>query len=284
MATPFETLKGCVPTPDSGETQTKELPMQKNTDQMTLSLISIAQGATTKRVRDLAVLKLWDIHGPKTMGISGMHSYQEDADWDLRGTTPTVRQERIMSNTFEMFRRAVMNYDTSRKVPFMAYVSTNSRFQQKTVKRNNAKHTNREIPVDFSGTFSKEKYGDNPQTIRDLTILNKADRTICQEIEDVEIRDSFEGIGRFLGENHPKLLQFWNTCYEVCQETGSYTDTAVADMLGYTRANIGPLRDKFLSVITEAGLDEDLRLVLRSLAEIANSRDERSTIYLSSAA
>lgn len=262
--------------------------MQKKTNQktdlMTLTLVSIAQNAKTRREREDAVQMLWDIHGPKVMGISGMHSFKEDADWDLRGTSPAKRQERIMSNTFEMFRQAVMNYDTSRKVPFMAYVATNSRFQQKTVKRNNAKHTNREVTVDFSGTFSREKYGDNPQTLRDMSILNKADCTTCQGLEDVEIRDFFEGVGRYLKKNCPKLLQFWEACREVCEETGSYTDSDVAAKLGYTRANIGPLRRKLRNVLEEANLAEECREVYRSFADYTDRIEEFRTVYLSRAA
>ena len=259
--------------------------MQKNTDQKTtLSLISVAQGAKEKDLRDSAVLELWDIHGPMVMGITNSYSFKEDADWNLHGLSPADRQRQIMSNTFMMFRRAVLNYDTSMKVPFMAYVANASKFQQKTIKRENAKHTGREVTIDFSGTFSKEKYGDNPQTLRDLAILNKADRTICQEIEDVEIRDSFEGIGRFLKENSPKLLPFYHACCEVCQEYGDFKDVYVADKLGCTRANIGPLRKKLRTVLTEAGLDEECRLVLRSLAESAERIEEFRTVYLSHAA
>ena len=262
--------------------------MQKKTnqkiDQMTLSLVNIAQSTEEKDIRDLAVLKLWDIHGPMVMGIANSYSFKEDADWDLRGLNPADRQKQIMSDTFMMFHRAVMNYDTHMKVPFMAYVANTSRFQQKTVKRENAKRTNREVVIDFSGTFSKEKYGDNPQTLRDMTILNKADCTICQEIEDVEIRDFFEGVGRCLKKNCPKLLRFWNACYEVCQETGGYTDSDVAAKLGYTRANIGQLRQKLRNVLIEAGLYEECREVFRSFAEAAVRTEEFRTVYLSHAA
>ena len=288
MATPFETLKGCVPTPDSGETTKKELLMQKKTNQktdlMTLSLVSIAQNAKTRREREYAVQMLWNIHGPMVAGIDNKNSYKEDADWDLRGLSPDERQQRILSNTFVMFRKSVLSYNPNRNDSFMAYVATNSRFQQKTVKRENAKRTNREVTVDFSGTFSREKYGDNPQTLRDMSILNKADCTTCQELEDVEIRDFFEGVGRYLKKNCPKLLQFWEACREVCEETGSYTDSDVAAKLGYTRANIGPLRRKLRNVLEEAGLDEECREVYRSFADYTDRIEEFRTVYLSRAA
>ena len=140
MATPFETLKGCVPTPDSGETTKKELPMQKKTNQktdlMTLSLVSIAQNAKTRREREDAVQRLWNIHGPMVAGIDNKNSYKEDADWDLRGLSPDERQQRILSNTFVMFRKSVPSYNPNRNDSFMAYVATNSRFQQKRVGSN----------------------------------------------------------------------------------------------------------------------------------------------------
>ena len=235
--------------------------MQMTTDQKTtLNLIRIAQDAETKDVRNYAVLKLWDIHGPKVMGISGKNSFKENADWDLRGLSPAERQQRILSNTFMMFCRAVMNYDPRTNVPFMAYVANSSKFQQKTEKRNNAKRTNREVPVDFSGSLSLETYGDNPQTVRDLAILKEADHAPCQEIENIEIRDTIEGIERFLKKNSPKLLPYFRTSYEFCQEYGDCKDIDVAVELGCTRANAGQLRKKLERLLREAGLYEECRL------------------------
>ncbi len=267
MATPLETLEGCTPPPDLGKTKNKELLMQKNTDQKTtLSLISIAQDAESKDTRNRAVLKLWDIHGPKVMGITNMYSYKEDADWDLHGLSPADRQKQIMSNTFMMFHRAVMNYDTHTKVPFMAYVANSSKFQQKTVKRENAKRTGREVVIDFSGNTREEKYGDSPQMLRDLAILKEADCTTCQEIEDVEIRDTFEGIDRFLRKNCPKLLPFYHACWEICLEYGDFKDVYVAGKLGCTRANAGILRKKLENLLREAGLYEECRLAFAAAA------------------
>ena len=225
-----------------------------------LYLVRIAQSAKTKEERDFAILKLWDIHGPMVAGIDNRNSYKEDADWDLRGLSPIERRQRILSNTFMMFRRAVMNYDTHTKVPFMAYVASNSKFQQKTEKRNNAKRTNREVPVDFSGNFSKEKYGNDPQTLHDLAILKEANQAPCQEIENIEIRDTIEGIERFLKKNSPKLLPYFRASYELCQEYGDYKDVYVTDELDCTRANIGQLRKKLERLLRENGLYEECRL------------------------
>ena len=259
--------------------------MQMTTDQKTtLNLIRIAQDAASEDVRSTAVNMLWDIYGAKVMGISNKHSLKADADWDLRGLSPANRQREIMYRTFLMFRRAVLSYDTHTNVPFMAYVANSSKFQQKTEKRQNAKHTDREVPVDFSGNTREEKYGDNPQMLRDLAILKKTDHAPCQEIEDIVIRDAFEGIERFLNKNTPKLLPFYHACCEVCQEYGDFKDVYVADKLGCTRANIGPLRKKLRTVLTEAGLEEECRLVLRSLAESAERIEEFRTVYLSRAA
>ena len=259
--------------------------MQMTTDQKTtLNLIRIAQDAASEDVRSTAVNMLWDIYGAKVMGISNKHSLKADADWDLRGLSPANRQREIMYRTFLMFRRAVLNYDTHTNVPFMAYVANSSKFQQKTEKRQNAKHTDREVPVDFSGNTREEKYGDNPQMLRDLAILKKTDHAPCQEIEDIEIRDAFEGIERFLNKNTPKLLPFYRACCEICQEYGDFRDVYVADRLDYTRANVGVLRKKLCAVLTEAGLDEEYRLVIHALAETANRIDEFRTVYLSRAA
>jgi hypothetical protein len=263
MATPFENLKGRMPSP----TPKKELLMQMTTDQKaTLNLIRIAQGAETKNKRNHAVLKLWDIHGPKVMGITNSYSIKEDADWDLRGLSHADRQKQIMSNTFMMFHRAVMNYDTHTKVPFMAYVANTSKFQQKTEKRNNAKRTGREVVIDFSGNTREDKYGDNPQMIRDLAILREADCTECQEIEAIEARDTIDGIERFLKKNSPKLLTYFRTSYEFCQEYGDCRDIDVAVKLGCTRANVGVLRKKLENLLREAGLYEECRLAFSAAA------------------
>jgi hypothetical protein len=142
----------------------------------------------------------------------------------------------------------------------MAYVANSSKFQQKTEKRNNAKRTNREVPVDFSGNTSEEKYGDDPQMLRDLAILKEADHAPCQEIENIEIRDTIEGIERFLKKNSPKLLPYFRTSYEFCQEYGDCKDIDVAVELGCTRANAGQLRKKLEHLLREAGLYEECRL------------------------
>ena len=235
--------------------------MQKNTNQQTtLSLVRIAQGAKTKRMRENAVQALWDIHGPKVMGIDNKNSSKEDADWDLHGLSHAERQQQILSNTFMMFRRAVMNYDPRTNVPFMAYVANGSKFLQKTEKRNNSKRTNREVLVDFSGNTSEEKYGDDPQMLRDLAILKEADHASCQEIEDIENRDTIEGIERFLKKNSPKLLPYFRTSYEFCREYGDCKDIDVAVELGCTRANVGQLRKKLEHLLREAGLYEECRL------------------------
>ena len=232
------------------------MPNETN-QELILSLVHRAQSAKTKGERTRAILKLWDIHGPKVMGISNKHSYKEDADWDLRGLSHADRKKEIMSDTFTMFRRAVMNYDASTNVPFMAYVASSSKFQQKTVKRKNAKRAGREVVIDFSGNTREEQYGNNPQMLHDLAILKEADQAPCQEIEYIEIRDTIEGIERFLKKNSPKLLPYFRTSYEFCQEYGDCRDIDVAVELGCTRANVGILRKKLERLLRDAGLYEE---------------------------
>ncbi len=238
--------------------------MQKKTNQktdlLTLSLVSIAQNAETKCMRDCSMLKLWEIHGPKVMGIDNKNSYKEDADWDLRGLSPADRQKRIMSNTFAMFRKSVLSYNPNLNDSFMAYVAMSSKFHQKSEKRENAKHTKREVPVDFSGNTRKEAYGDDPQMIRDLTILKEVNCTTCKKIEAVEIRDTIEAVERFIKKNNPKLLPYFRTSYEFCQAYGDCKDIDVAVELGCTRANVGILRKKLERLLREAGFYEECRL------------------------
>ena len=225
-----------------------------------LNLIRIAQGATSEDVRSNAVNKLWDIYGQQVLGLSGSHSYKADADWDLRGLSPAERRTEIATSTFLMFRQAVLNYDTSSKVPFMAYVAMSSKFHQKSEKRENAKRTNREILVDFSGNTRKEAYGDDPQMIRDLAILNETNSTTCKKIEEVELRDTIEAIERFIKKNNPKLLPYFRTSYEFCQAYGDCKDIDVADELGCTRANVGILRKKLEKLLRDSGFYGDCRL------------------------
>ena len=235
--------------------------MQNKANQKTtLNLIRIAQGATSEDVRSNAVNKLWDIYGQQVLGLSGSHSYKADADWDLRGLSPAERRMEIQTCTFLMFRQAVLNYDTRSKVPFMAYVAMSSKFRQKSEKRENAKHANREIPVDFSGNTRKEAYGDDPQTIRDLAILKETDCTTCKKIEKVEIKDTIDAVERYIEKNNPKLLPYFRASYEFCQAYGDCKDIDVATELGCTRANVGILRKKLENLLREGGFYEECRL------------------------
>ena len=74
----------------------------------------------------------------------------------------------------------------------------------------------------------------------------------CQEIEDIENRDTIEGIERFLKKNSPKLLPYFRTSYEFCREYGDCKDIDVAVELGCTRANVGQLRKKLACFLVSA--------------------------------
>ena len=72
--------------------------------------------------------------------------------------------------------------------------------------------------------------------------------------------DTIECIERFLKKNSPKLLPYFRTSYEFCQEYGDCKDIDVAAELGCTRANVGQLRKKLERLLREAGLYEECRL------------------------
>ena len=238
----------------------------KNNQDLTLALIYAAQNAKTSLARFRAILRLWEIYGQQVMGISDKNSRKVDANWDLHGLNHPDRLKEIMSDTFTMFRKAVLRYDPTLNDSFMAYVSTNSKYQQLTEKRENAKRGNREVLVDFSAKPSKDEYGEEPHAIRDMAALRKC---IYRGRPDtiVDARDAINAIERFLEKNQPKLLPFFRAFREVCQAHDVYRDVDVAAELGCTRANVGILRKKLAKVLVDAGFEKVLRWIIRDLSE-----------------
>ena len=241
----------------------------KNNQNITLALIYAAKNAKTRQARSRAILRLWEIYGQEVMAISNKNSCKIDANWDLHGLSLSNRQKEIMSDTFTMFQKAVLRYDPTLNDSFMAYVAMNSKYQQQTEKRENAKRGEKEVLVDFNAKPSKDGYGEEPQAIRDMAALNKC---IYRGRPDtiVDARDAINAIERFLEKNQPKLLSFFRTLYEVCQAHDKPKDVYVAAELDCTRANAGILRKKLAKVLKDAGLEEELRQAIRALSEDAD--------------
>lgn len=238
----------------------------KNNQDLTLALIYAAQNAKTSQARSRAILRLWEIYGQQVMGISEKNSRKVDANWDLHGLSHTDHQKEILSNTFTMFWKAVLRYDPTLNDSFMAYVAMNSKYQQQTEKRENAKRGNREVLVDFSAKPSKDEYGEEPHAIRDMAALRKC---IYRGRPDtiVDARDAIDTIERVLESKYPKLLPVFRAIREVCQAHDVYKDVDVAAELGCTRANAGILRKKLAKVLKDEGLKEEIWLVIRALSE-----------------
>jgi hypothetical protein len=238
----------------------------KNNQDLTLALIYAAQNAKTSQVRSRAILRLWEIYGQQVMGISEKNSRKVDANWDLHGLSHTDHQKEILSDTFMMFWKAVLRYDPTLNDSFIAYVAMNSKYQQQTEKRENAKRGNREVLVDFNAKPSKDRDGEEPQAIRDMAALKKC---IYRGRPDtiVDARDTINRIERILESKYPKLLPYFHALYEVCQAYDKTKDTYVAAEQDYTRSNASQLRKKLAKVLEDEGLKEEIWLVIRALSE-----------------
>ena len=238
-------------------------------DTSTLNLIRTAQDQSDKAASKAALLSLWNMLGQAATGIAVKQSYKRDSDHSLHGYTLAQRRNNLSSDAFMVFRKAVMEFDTSRGVPFMAYIAKKLGWQIRTDKRNNSKRTEHEILTDYSlESGSGIDFSKDPYCTRDLANFTKYDMEeplashMVRDIEgDCARNDAIELIMRCIKDN-PKMSEYVKTMKQICEDGDKATDAEAAERMHCTRANTHNIHKKLLQLLEEQGVIEECRLAL----------------------
>lgn len=251
-------------------TSSKESPMMNNhtTANEVMNLIDLAQHNKNGKESSEAINKLWDIFGDKVTGITIKKSFSHDSDHSMHGMSVYERRNHLQEQAFDTFRNAVLAYDASTNVPFMAYVSKKINWQQLDFKRKNAKHTHNEKATDFSIEGGSSISMDDPKNAEMLETMNHIDLEspmASRFVEDFEKQAYLDDMVHVLFgklQNEKKLLEFATTYYEVCQEEDKDTDAEVAKRMGCTRSYASQLHKKLIAFLSNTDFADDCRMAL----------------------
>ena len=215
------------------------------------NLITIAQTAADKRVRDKAINKLWDICGNRIAGIMAGKSYQMDSDFSLKGCSTKERIDNLSYDAFSVFHNAVETFNPDLGVPFLAYTAQKSNWFLADAKRNNSKHSNREKCVDFSLECCSN-LENTPENAYMIEAFKKTAHSDTIE-NDCDWKDAAQLLYREIKGN-AKLSLYIKVARTLCEEGEEYSDTEVARRMGCTRACIGQYRKALIHTMEEKGL------------------------------
>ena len=238
-------------------------------DTSTLNLIRTAQDQSDKAASKAALLSLWNMLGQAATGIAVKQSYKHDSDHSFRGYTLSQRRNNLTFDTFMVFRKAVMEFDTSRGVPFMAYIAKKLGWQIQTDKRNNSKRADQEILTDYSlESGSGIDFSKDPYRAKDLANFTRYDMEeplashMDRDIEgDCARDDVIKLIMRCIKDN-PKMSEYFKTMKQICEDGDKATDAEAAERMHCTRANTHNIHKKLLQFLEEQGVIEECRLAL----------------------
>lgn len=227
----------------SSSSLTQEALMGFNNTQFTQEsvnkIIMQVRNARNGAFRAEAIGKLWGIVGKAVVDTVVANSYRLNSDFSLQGTSPQERRAKLLGDAYLVFYKAVMNFEPSFNVPFLAYVFQRTKWNLATDKRNNSKLDARE-----------EKTIDNYEDLA-------GDLPCDTDIEgDCFRNDAIMTIERIAG-TEKKLATYFNACREVCAAGLNCSDAEVARNLGCTRACTGLYRKKLVRLLAENGLDFD---------------------------
>lgn len=228
--------------------------MQQNNNQATTTetnrLIAVAQSAASAEERERAFHALWGIYGERFMGVVAKASYLINSDFDLQGCSPKERKQNLMGNAYSVFDTAVRKFDTSRGVPFGAYINDMGKHRIVDEKRKNAKRGKRMVYVNFMQEFRAPSKDISES---DLETILRAIRRKPSFTEKAILKDALQRISVALKPT-PKLARYFDTCLEICADGMGYSDAEAARRMGYTRAGIGLFRKEVASTLKECHL------------------------------
>ena len=221
------------------------------------NLIAIAQTAPTAEASEKAIHDLWEIYGDEFTATVAKKSYLMDSDFSLNGCTPKERRNSLAGYAYMLFRKAVKDYEPSKKVPFEAYFAKIGGWRLLDEKRKNSKRSKHEK------TEKNAKYSDDEEDSHSL--IDNCDvnpftgERNFQEC-DTEKEDSIARIRESLADD-PKVLQRCDVMYELCL-SGEYSDAEAARRIGCERANMKNVKNSIMMKLINSGLEYDCRLLM----------------------
>ena len=225
--------------------------MSNNATQNSLvnNLIQVAQTTVREDIRTQAIRDLWDICGQRLSGVMAGKSYQVDSDFSLNGYSPKERQEHLMGNAFEVFHSAIMSFDTTLGVPFMAYITQKGYWHLDDEKRRNSKRSAHEICIDFTGESGSYDNEDSDEA-RSWSILKSMPYE--KDIEEECFRKDAIQVIRKIASSYPRMTEYLDACMDVCEAGLNCTDAEVARNMGCTRACVGQIKKKLQNLLLES--------------------------------
>lgn len=227
--------------------------MKYNTPNNTVinDLITVAQTAADKRVRDKAIYELWDICGERLAGIMVGKSYKMDSDFSLNNCSPKERLDNLSYDAFTVFHNAVETFNPDLGVPFLAYTVQKSNWFLADAKRNNTKHSKREKCVDFSMECCS-KIANTTENAYMIEAFKKTEHSDTI-VNDCDWKDAAQLLYREIKDN-AKLSKYIEIARTLCEEGEEYSDAEIARRMGCTRACIGQYRKMLVHTMEEKGL------------------------------
>jgi len=204
-------------------------------DQKTAKIIKKAQFAKNPGAQSKALAELWGTIGDSILNSMVQKDYQQNSDFSMLGEPTSVRRANLSGTAFLVFRSAVMTFDPKLGVPFLAYVAQKVNWMLATEKRNNSRHSSREIVYDNISDGFQDKNGDDVEA-------------------DCFRKDAILAIKRIANKER-KLAAYFNACQKVCDAGLDCTDAEVARHMDCTRASTGLYRKKLVRLLAEKGLN-----------------------------
>lgn len=235
------------------------------------NLIALVQTAKDERARAVAIGLIWEKYGDKIVGIAAKQSYNMDSDFGYHGYSVADRRAAVMGETFEVFLKSTQEFDATLGVPFMAHAAQKAKWQLQTDKRENAKRDDREVSIDRARecrSYKKktsekgDQHAADPENIAYIDRHHPMASNLFDDMEkNVYLKDAIDVMKRSLAKN-PKLLRYFNTLMEICNEGLSPTDAEAASRLNCTRATTNNYRKQLLQHLCDSGLYEECHMAL----------------------
>jgi len=225
-------------------------------ERATVALIAIAQKAQDRALFNKAVDALWKIHGEWVTAVMAKQSFELDSDKSLYGATPHKRRRHYMGEAFLAFRDGVLSFDTTIGTPFRAYLAGRTYWKLASEKRKNSNRSTHENLV----AHSTGEYGDAPAYGEHRLPKETLDRLAAKnDIElDIVCSDAINAIRTSVSGDR-RLVRYFDTLANVCDENDSCTDAEVARKMHCSRANTSKTHKKLIQVLSSLGLEKEYR-------------------------
>ena len=221
----------------------KQINAVRSTQDIVNMLAMQAQNTKDEEYRAEALEELWGIIG-NTIVHSMMKLSQKP-------------REKVLGESFLLFRKAVLNFDPSLEVPLLAYVIQESKWGFASAYRKEQKHRKRE-PLE--GAFyddPEEGTDENSHKSVYPESINPGFYHYGQDVDGNCFRKNAILQIERIASKDKKLAAYFSACQKACSHGLACSDAEVARYMGRTRACIGLYRRKLVRLLAENGLDFD---------------------------